>query len=105
MPVYVDNFYVTGVRYRGMKMCHMIADTTEELNAMVDAIGVSRRHIQHAGTCNEHFDICFSMRTKAVKLGAIEIGFRDYAREIERRGKEHGVPLGLHSITIIKKPG
>ncbi len=106
MSVYVDNYYIlTGRNFGRMKMCHMIADTTEELLAMVDKVGVKRKWIQYPGTCNEHFDICLSKRTAAVAAGAIEIGWRDYAREIERRGKENGVPLGLHSITVIKKPG
>jgi hypothetical protein len=77
--VYVDNFYVTGVRYRGMKMCHMIADTRAELLAAVDSIGVNRKWIQDKDTPREHFDICFSKRELAIKNGAQEIGFRELA--------------------------
>lgn len=103
--VYVDNFYeLTGRNFGRMKMCHMIADTTEELLAMVDAIGVKRRWLQHPGTCNEHFDICLSKRTQAVKLGAVEINARDYAKEIERRCEEAGVHWALGSQTQRKKP-
>jgi hypothetical protein len=83
--VYVDNFYITGVTYRGMKMCHMVADTTEELIQMVDAIGVQRKWIQAPGTANEHFDICLSKRKKAISLGAVEIGFREYAQYVQDR--------------------
>ncbi|PZO72645.1 MAG: DUF4031 domain-containing protein [Mesorhizobium amorphae] len=54
MTVYVDDMRAP---YRGMIMCHMMADTTEELLAMADRIGVSRRWIQHAGTPHEHLDI------------------------------------------------
>lgn len=68
-----------------MKMSHMIADTTEELLAMVDAIGVQRRWIQYPGTPNEHFDICLAKRKLAVAAGAIEIGFREYARMVNNR--------------------
>lgn len=46
MAVYVDDFYKTGVTYRGMKMSHLMADTREELIAMVRKIGVSPKHIQ-----------------------------------------------------------
>jgi len=60
-----------------MKMCHMIADTREELVAMVDRIGVDRRHIQFVGTPREHFDICKSKRALAVKAGAIEVSPRE----------------------------
>jgi hypothetical protein len=61
MAVYIDNFYVTGAGDFGrMKMSHMVADTTDELLKMADAIGVKRKWIQHPDTCNEHFDICMS---------------------------------------------
>ncbi len=74
--VYIDNF---NAKFGNMIMCHLIADTTEELLAMVDKIGVNRKWIQYPGTYNEHFDICLEMKKKAIKHGAIEIGFRDYA--------------------------
>lgn len=66
-------------------MCHMIADTPEELLSMADQIGVQRKWIQHPGTTYEHFDICLSKRKKAVSLGAIEINFREYARRVRER--------------------
>lgn len=62
-----------------MLMCHMIADTTEELLQMVDKIGVQRKWLQDAGTNREHFDICLSKKAKAVKLGALEISSRELA--------------------------
>jgi len=77
MSVYIDNFEAA---YRGMKMCHMVADTTEELLAMIDKIGVKRKWIQYPGTYNEHFDICLAKKKLALAAGAIEISARDYAR-------------------------
>ena len=74
MSVYVDSM---GARYGRMIMCHMMADTTEELLEMADKIGVKRKWIQSAGTWREHFDICLSMRAKAVKFGAIEKSSRE----------------------------
>lgn len=103
--VYVDNYYDTGVRYRGMKMCHMIADSTEELFKMVDAIGVKRKWIQHKGTCNEHFDICFSKRQEAIKLGANEIHFREYAERVQRRAKHYGLHWAETSSIIVRPNG
>lgn len=103
MAVYVDNFYVTGVTFRGMKMCHMIADSAAELLAMVNAIGVQAKWIQHAGTCNEHFDICYSKRVEAVKIGAIEISYREYAKAIEKRCERHGIHWARSSVDKIKK--
>ena len=70
MAVYVDDMKAPFGR---MKMCHMAADTTEELLAMADKIGVARKWIQKAGTDHEHFDIAMSKRALAVKNGAIEI--------------------------------
>ncbi len=70
MAIYVDSpIYRLG----RMHMCHMLADTTEELLAMAAAIGVAHKHLQYPGAYNEHFDICKSKRVKAVKLGAIEV--------------------------------
>lgn len=71
MTVYVDDMRAPFGR---MKMCHMIADSTEELLDMADRIGVARRWIQHAGTHHEHFDIATSKRRLAVAAGAVEIG-------------------------------
>lgn len=102
MPVYVDNFYVTGVTYRGMKMSHMIADSTEELLKMVAAIGVNPKWIQHPGTCNEHFDICYSKRVEAIQAGAIEIEYRHYAKFIWERCDKYGIRRARASIDKIK---
>jgi hypothetical protein len=81
MAVYVDDMYLYLLgQYRGMKMSHLMADTTEELLAMVDTIGVQRRWIQKAGTFAEHFDIALSKRTAAVRAGAIEITLKEMAQ-------------------------
>ena len=42
-----------------MKMCHMLADTLDELHAMADRIGVARRHFQTDSSA-PHYDICKS---------------------------------------------
>jgi len=54
-------------------MCHMVADSTDELMAMADKIGVARRWLQKPGHYQEHFDVCKAMRVRAVALGAIEV--------------------------------
>jgi hypothetical protein len=87
MAVYVDDFNAS---YRGMKMCHMIADTADELLEMVDKIGVQRKWIQDQGTGWEHFDICQSKKAKAVALGAKEIGMRELAAMTMARAVKNG---------------
>lgn len=70
MPVYVDDMRAP---YRRMVMCHMLADTDEELFAMARRIGVNVKWHQKAGTAHSHFDVCLSKRALAVKYGAQEI--------------------------------
>lgn len=76
MGVYVDDM---SAAYRGMIMCHMIADTHSELVEMADKIGVQRKWIQKEGTNQEHFDIALSKRRIAVAFGAQQITIRQLA--------------------------
>lgn len=82
MTVYVDNMRAT---YGRMKMCHMVADSTAELLAMADHIGVARRWLQDAGTYREHFDIALSKRALAVAAGARIISRADLGRLLKAR--------------------
>lgn len=68
MAVYVDDM---NAKYGRMIMCHMIADTDEELREMARKIGVQQKW--HQG---DHFDICLSKKAKAIELGAIPITYR-----------------------------
>lgn len=95
MTVYVDDMKAP---YRGMIMCHMIADTTAELFSMVDGIGVARRWIQYAGTPREHFDICRSKRSAAIAAGAVEITRRQAAAMIAIR--RAGQPMGPPEMAV-----
>jgi hypothetical protein len=90
VSVYVDDMKAP---YGRMVMCHMLADTTEELLAMADRIGVARRWLQKAGEPGEHFDIALSKRALAVSYGAKEITWRQageivFARRRARRERE-----------------
>lgn len=82
MTVYVDNMRAP---YRGMLMCHMLADTDEELHAMADVIGVARRWHQKPGTAHSHYDICLTMRALAIKAGAVEADRRQIAQILRRK--------------------
>lgn len=84
MAVYIDDF---NAPYRGMIMCHMIADSHEELVAMASLIGVHSKWIQDRGTYAEHFDICQSKRKLAVSRGAIEISPKDLVRKMIAKRK------------------
>lgn len=77
MAVYIDNY---NAKYGRMTMCHMVADTTEELLVMADKIGVAAKWIQDKGEYSEHFDVCLSAKKKAIEYGAIEISAREFAR-------------------------
>lgn len=68
MAVYVDDMRANIGR---LIMCHMIADTDEELRLMAREIGVSE-HGQQGGP----IEIGLSTRAAAIDLGAIEITWR-----------------------------
>jgi len=82
MAVYVDGMQAG---YGRMVMCHMVADTDDELHAMADRIGVARRWHQKPGTPHSHYDICKSKRALAVSAGAQEIGNRELVEIIRRK--------------------
>lgn len=67
-------------RFGTMIMCHLWADTEEELFAMVDKIGVQRKWIQGHPTLSTgkakqaswvHFDIAASKKRLAIEHGAV----------------------------------
>lgn len=82
MSVYVDSAVW---RCGRMRMCHMIADSTDELLAMADRIGVARRWIQYPGTYREHFDVCKQARELAVAAGAVAVSPTQLVRIIQAR--------------------
>jgi len=68
MPVYVDDAFIP---YGRMKMCHMIADTEEELHTMADIVGLRRQWFQSGS--KPHYDVCKSKRSEAIRQGAIPV--------------------------------
>ncbi|EKE73936.1 DUF4031 domain-containing protein [Gallaecimonas xiamenensis] len=85
MAVYVDNMKAP---FRNMVMCHMLADTDEELHAMAALIGMHRRWHQHPGTHKSHYDINLEMRALAVYHGALEITMKEAGRIVWTRRKQ-----------------
>lgn len=84
MAVYVDDM---NAKFGRMIMCHMIADSREELLAMADAIEVDRRWLQKPGTAHEHFDVSLSKKALAVKAGAVPITWRQLAEKTMAKRK------------------
>jgi len=84
MSVYIDSFEAP---FKNMIMCHMIADTKQELLTMVDKIGVKRKWIQKENTIYEHFDICLSKKALAIRHGAIEIEAKALVQKMLDRKK------------------
>ena len=76
MSVYVG---VSMWPFGRMIMCHMVADTEQELDAMADKIGVARKWKQRparpAGRISAiiHYDIAKSKRALAIQHGAIPL--------------------------------
>ena len=82
MTVYVDDMRA---QFGRMIMCHMLADTDEELHAMADRIGVARRWHQAPPKHDSHYDIALSKRATAVAHGAVPITYRQAAAMNFRR--------------------
>lgn len=86
MAVYVDD---VNIPYRRMIMCHMIADTDDELHNMAQHIGVQRKHWQSPDKhSTSHYDICREMKQKAILAGAIPITAKQAAAMTRRRRVE-----------------
>lgn len=86
MAVYVDD---TEAKYGRMIMCHMIADSDEELHEMAEKIGIARKwHQAPPKVSNSHYDIAKSKKALAVSFGAIEITKQQAAMMCARRRVE-----------------
>ena len=82
MAVYVDDVRIP---FRDMIMSHMIADTTEELYAMAERLGLARRWVHRGGTAEEHFDVSQEAKARAIELGAVAITRRELITRIRAR--------------------
>lgn len=77
MTVYVDDMRA---RLGRMIMCHMVADTEEELHKMADQIGVQRKWYQ-----GDHYDISLGRKLSAIEAGAKVITRRQLACMVGNR--------------------
>ena len=84
-------------RYGRMVMCHMWADSLDELIAMVDRIGVQRKWLQQPPKASWiHFDISLEKKTLALAAGAI---LTDKYGPIEHEARKRGDAAKLETIT------
>jgi hypothetical protein len=68
------SLYVDDVRHKfgRMIMCHMWADTVEELHAAAERLGLRRSWFQQPPKASwEHYDISLTVKARAMELGAI----------------------------------
>lgn len=98
MAVYVDNARLT---FRNMRMCHMIADTIEELHAMADRLGLKRAWFQYSAT-HPHYDLSLSKRELAIQFGAHPLTSKELVMVLRKNAayKEHTCHHSLPSNTM-----
>lgn len=80
MAVYVDK---AANNFGRMIMCHMIADTPDELHAMADKIGLRRAWFQKWASF-PHYDLSKTRRAAALRAGAIELDRRELVNAMRR---------------------
>lgn len=111
MTVYVDP---PAHPFGRMIMCHMWADTVEELVDMARRIGVDPKWIQghptlsfgkHRNASWVHFDISKGRRAKAVALGAVEVDRYEAVAHVARldiaSGDSYRVERGRHRQSLV----
>eukprot|EP00747_Dinoflagellata_sp_TGD_P150320 gnl/TRDRNA2_/TRDRNA2_177097_c2_seq1.p2 gnl/TRDRNA2_/TRDRNA2_177097_c2~~gnl/TRDRNA2_/TRDRNA2_177097_c2_seq1.p2 ORF type:complete len:102 (+),score=3.88 gnl/TRDRNA2_/TRDRNA2_177097_c2_seq1:60-365(+) len=92
MAVYVDNVRIP---WRGKEWCHLLADSLEELHQFAAKIGLRRAWFQRAASY-PHYDITVSVRTKALRLGAIAATRPEIIASAKRLKQQLRVEATLH---------
>ena len=89
MTVYVDNMRRRAqLLGRPANWSHLLADTTEELEAFARRLNLNPSWIQHAGTRREHYDVTDTVRSKAIQLGAEPITYPHGTAEVLHRKRQ-----------------
>lgn len=93
MTVYVDDAFIpakvrSGSLTHNSRWCHLTADSSEELVAFAQDIGLHPKYIQYPGTWKEHFDVTESRRKRAVAKGAVEVSWRERTMQLAERRME-----------------
>lgn len=87
MAVYLDDFRV---RWRGREWSHLTADSTDELHAFAERLGVPRRGFHHNAErpWKDHYDIPEALRETALSLGAKHIDRREAVARLRAKRAE-----------------
>lgn len=100
MAVYVDS---VDISWRGKRWCHMVADTIDELHRFADRLGLKRSWFQTKSRY-AHYDITYSVREKALALGA-QVGDKETVIQCAKRMKvEHlrtNLPISVNSGAVV----
>lgn len=77
MTIYVDDMRLPArVGRLSAKWSHLYSDgDDDELHAFAAQLGLKRAWFQHPGKVTSHYDVTDSVRTKAIAMGAVPIGY------------------------------
>lgn len=87
MAVYIDK---ANIKYRRMIMCHMIADSYEELHDMAKNIGMKSDWFQ-SNASFPHYDVCLMRKKKALEYGAIEVSRKELVIKMRKFRKKYNI--------------
>lgn len=79
MTVYVDT---ARHPFGRMIMCHMMADTVDELHKMAERLGLRRDWFQDGRF--PHYDVCKSKCAHAITIGAVEVTSKELVQRFRR---------------------
>lgn len=87
VTVYVDQLFTTRQtrQWPYKSACHLTADSTEELLAFAQQIGLRADWLQKPGQWHEHFDLTEGKRAEAVRLGAVEETWRESVSRLQQK--------------------
>lgn len=87
MAVYIDK---ANIKYKRMIMCHMIADSYEELHDMAKKIGMKSSWFQNNASF-PHYDVCLMRKKKALEYGAIEVSRKELVIKMREFRKKYNI--------------
>jgi hypothetical protein len=91
--IYVDELRACGAPWRGGVACHMVSDQgLEELRSFAQAIGLPAWWFQKGSI--PHFDLSPSLRTRAIRHGAVAVDRRGFVEATRRLRARLAAPVG-----------